>query len=147
MHHMTNTMRSRLRRLAAFTALEILVVLAIIGMLIAVGVTQLDRIFSDSQENVASLFVNESIKTPLMNYRIHMGSYPSTEDGLEALIRAPANRSDRWRGPYLQGGRLPVDPWGNPYQYRYPGTRNPDGYDVWSLGPDGIDNDNVIGNW
>ncbi len=144
---MNKKIHSRLRRLAAFTALEILVVLAIIGMLIAVGVTQLDKIFSDSQENVAALFVNESIKTPLMNYRIHMGSYPSTEDGLEALVRAPSNRGDRWRGPYLQGGRLPLDPWGNPYQYRYPGTRNQDGYDVWSLGPDGADNDNVIGNW
>lgn len=129
--------------------MEILVVLAIFGLLLGVGITQVDKIFGDSQEKIVEIFVNESVKTPLMTYRIHMGGYPSTEEGLKALITAPSNAGDRWRGPYIEGtrGEVPKDPWGNPYQYRYPGERNSGGYDIFSYGPDGVDSDRNIGNW
>lgn len=130
-----------------FTILEILIVLAVIGMLVALGVSQADRILGRSQEDVARIWVNETIKVPLTSYRIHMGQYPSTEEGLQALINPPANRADRWRGPYIDGTRIPTDPWGNPYQYRFPGTRNQGSYDVYSFGPDGVDSDQNIGNW
>jgi general secretion pathway protein G len=133
---------------AAFTLLEILVVLAIIGLLAGLAITNVDKIFGGAQGTTAQLFVRESMKTSLTTYRIHMGDYPTTSEGLQALISRPANKADRWHGPYIEGGKLPQDPWGEPYQYAYPGTRNKGGYDLWSKGPDkqsGTEDD--IGNW
>lgn len=133
---------------AAFTLLEILVVLAIIGLLAGLAITNVDKIFGGAQGTTAQLFVRESMKTSLTAYRIHMGDYPSTAEGLQALISRPASKGDRWAGPYTEGGKLPSDPWGEPYQYAYPGTRNKGSYDLWSKGPDkqsGTEDD--IGNW
>jgi len=134
---------------AAFTLIEILIALAILGMLVAVSVTKLTNILGRSSANVASLFVNQELKTPLTTYRIDMGDYPSTDQGLAALYVAPANAADRWHGPYAEGnGKLPDDPWGRPYHYVYPGVHNKGGYDLWSSGPDGVDgNDDDIKNW
>jgi len=131
----------------AFTILEVLVVLFILGMLLTVVMRNFDKIIGQSSESVANIFVNESIKTPLVTYRLHMGSYPTTEQGLKALITAPSSGADRWKGPYLEGGKIPEDPWGRPYQYRYPGKKNPESYDVFSFGPDGVESDDDIGNW
>lgn len=131
-----------------FTLLEIMIAIAILGMLVALGVANLDTIFGGAQAKTAHLFVNESIKLPLTTYRIQMGDYPSTAEGLQALITPPANRADQWHGPYLNDAKLPVDPWGEPYVYRYPGVKNKTGYDVFSKGPDkteGTKDD--IGNW
>jgi general secretion pathway protein G len=133
-----------------FTLLEILVVLAIIGLLVGVLVTNTDRIFGRSQDAVAGIFVRNTLSVPLLSYRRDLGDYPSTQDGLQALVTAPATRADAWRGPYLEapGGRLPVDPWGEPYQYRYPGTKNASGYDLYSKGKDKQpDTADDIGNW
>lgn len=145
----SRTIRS-LRRDArrGFTLLEIMIALAILGLLVGLAVTNLDTIFGGAQGKTAHLFVNESIKLPLTSYRIQMGDYPNTAEGLQALITPPAARADQWRGPYLQDAKLPVDPWGDPYVYRYPGTRNKTSYDVFSKGPDrteGTKDD--IGNW
>lgn len=134
----------------AFTLLEILVVLAIIGLLVGLAVTKVGGIFGAKQEDIARLFVNSSVKTPLTAYRIDMGGYPSTAEGLQALVTAPQNRSDNWKGPYIEtpGGKLPVDPWQEPYVYRYPGVKNKDSYDLFSKGADkteGTPDD--IGNW
>jgi general secretion pathway protein G len=132
----------------AFTLLEILVVLAIVGMLVGLAVTNVDKIFGTSQKDITKLFVNQSMQAPLTVYKIHMGDYPTTAEGLQALITPPANKADRWRGPYLQESKLPTDPWGEPYQYRYPGVKNPDRYDLWSKGPDKTDGtEDDIGNW
>lgn len=149
---MRNPIRSSFAASArAFTLLEILVVLAIIGLLVGLGVTKFGSAFSSSQGQVAQLFVNNSIKTPLTQYRIDMGDYPSTQDGLQALLVAPQGAGDRWKGPYLDvnGGKLPLDPWGQPYNYVYPGTHNKDGYDVFSFGPkkQAGDESGYIGNW
>jgi len=81
-----------------------------------------------------------------------MGAYPSTSEGLQALITVPAGNADRWRGPYIMvkgdQNKILLDPWGNPYQYRYPGIHNTTGYDLWSKGPDGRDGTaDDIGNW
>lgn len=134
----------------AFTLLEILVVLAIIGLLVGLAVNNVGGIFGKNQVAITSLFVNSSMKTPLTQYRIDMGDYPSTEEGLQALLTAPQNSGDRWKGPYLdlKGNKLPVDPWGEPYAYRYPGVKNKGGFDIYSKGPDkteGTPDD--IGNW
>lgn len=136
------------RLVRAFTLLEIMIALAILGLLVGLAVSNLDTIFGGAQVSTAKLFVNESIKLPLTSYRIQMGDYPSTAEGLQALVTAPGNHADQWHGPYLADGKLPVDPWGEPYVYRYPGVKNKSGYDVYSKGPDkteGTKDD--IGNW
>jgi general secretion pathway protein G len=133
------------RATRAFTLLEILIALAILGLLVGLAVADLGGIFDRSRVNAAELFVNESIKTPLFTYKMAMGSYPSTSDGLNALIAAPGSNADNWRGPYLVDGKLPPDPWGQPYQYCYPGVHNKNSYDIWSKGPP--DKPADIGNW
>jgi len=137
-------------RRAGFTLLEILVVLAIIGLLAGLAISNSDKIFGSSQEAIAKVFVRDSLKTSLVRYRIELGDYPSTAEGMAALLAAPANKSDRWRGPYIDspGNKAPLDPWGEPYQYRYPGTHNKGGYDLYSKGPDKADGTaDDIGNW
>lgn len=142
--------RRSLREIAGLTLIEILVVLAIIGLLVGVLVTKTDKIFGSSQVAVAGIFVRESSKIPLTTYKHDIGDYPTTAEGLQALVVAPASRTDRWRGPYIEttGGKLPLDPWGEPYQYRFPGAKNPSGYDLYSKGPDHqADTPDDIGNW
>ncbi len=134
----------------AFTIIEMLVVVAIIGLLAGLFITNTDKIFGRGQEVVAKVFVRDSLKTSLVRYKIDMGGYPTTAEGLQALITAPKNGTDRWRGPYaeLSGNQLPLDPWGEPYKYLNPGTRNKGTYDLLSMGPDkteGTEDD--IGNW
>lgn len=140
------SLRRDLRR--AFTLLEILIALAIMGLLVGLAVTKLGGIFDGAKTDTARLFVKESLNTALSAYKIHMGDYPSTDDGIQALITAPAKNADRWHGPYIEGGKKPVDPWGEEYLYKYPGTHNKTGFDLWSKGPDKIDGtDDDIGNW
>lgn len=77
-----------------------------------------------------------------------IGEFPSTSEGLKALVAAPDGKEEKWKGPYLT--KLPLDPWNNPYQYQYPGTKNKNGmkgYDIWSLGPDGVTSDDDTTNW
>jgi general secretion pathway protein G len=133
-----------------FTLIEILIVIALIGALAALALGNLGGIFGGQQEKIARQFVRDTARTALIAYRLDMGTYPTTEEGLRALIQAPATGATRWRGPYLETTVIPEDPWGRPYQYRFPGQRNPNGpagYDIWSLGADGVDSDNNIGNW
>ncbi len=132
----------------AFTVLEMMIVIAIIAMLVGLAVGNFEKLFGESKVSTAEIFVKSSIKLPLQQYSINMGDYPNTAEGLQALITPPSNsKADRWRGPYLSENKIPLDPWKNPYQYRYPGTRNKGGYDVFSYGPDGVENENDIGNW
>jgi general secretion pathway protein G len=133
---------------AGFTLLEILVVLAIIGLLAGLAISNVDKIFGGAQMKTTQLQVRDSMRTPLMSYKFAMGDFPSTSEGLQALVAPPGNKADRWNGPYLIDGKIPVDHWGEPLQYQYPGTRNKSSYDLWSKGPDkqsGTPDD--IGNW
>ena len=135
---------------SGFTLIEILVVIAIIGLLAGLTLSNVGTLFGGSQVKIAQLMVTQSLKTPLTTYRLQMGDYPSTEEGIQALYTAPGSKADRWRGPYIaEGQKYPLlDPWNEPYQYRYPGTKNKGGYDVWSKGPDKVDGtDDDIGNW
>lgn len=88
------------------------------------------------------------IVTSLELYEMGTGRLPTTEQGLEALLERPDGLRDasKWNGPYLDDGST-IDPWGNPYQYAIPGIHSRDGFDVWSMGPDGIDGtEDDIGN-
>jgi len=89
------------------------------------------------------------LKTPLELYKLEVGDYPTTQQGLRALLEAPKGLTEpaKWSGPYLNKA-VPLDPWKRPFQYRYPGKHVPGEPDIWSSGPDGIDGtEDDIGNW
>ena len=135
-------------RNSGFSLLEILIAIALVALLASVALNQLTGIFGDNQEEAARLFVASNSELALTRYRLDVGNFPTTEQGLSALIKAPADKAQRWKGPYIK--EAPVDPWGQPYQYRFPGSRNVSGsrsFDIWSLGVDGVESGDDIGNW
>lgn len=148
-HSLTSGLRRSISR--AFSLIEIMIVLAILAILTGVVVTNFTGTMENANMDTASLFVNNSAETALLQYKIHMGSYPTTAEGLQALITKPGNsKATRWRGPYLDMTKVPEDPWGNEYQYKFPAQRNtkPGGFDIFSSGPDGQPgNADDIGNW
>lgn len=142
------TSQPKLDLKSGFSLIEILIVIALIAILATVAIGNLSGIFSGQQEKVARLFVKQTLDTALVPYRLDMSNYPSTEESLAALMKAPAGKESKWKGAYLK--ELPLDPWNKPYQYRYPGSKNINGargYDAWSFGPDGIESGDDIGNW
>jgi general secretion pathway protein G len=129
---------------SGFTLIELLLVVVILGVLAALVLPRFMGRTQQARETAAMADVS-NISTALNAFEIDTGRYPTTEEGLAALIDPPPG-AQNWRGPYLQRG-LPRDPWGNPYQYRYPGQRNPRGFDLFSTGPDGREGNDDIGNW
>ena len=130
----------------AFTLMEVMLAIAMISLLAYLVVSNVDTLLTSSQTKVADSFVNGSLATPMMAFKLSTGRFPTTEEGLQALQKAPEALRDRWDGPYIR--TLPNDPWGNPYQYRFPAQKSTDGYDVWSVGPDAQnETDDDIGNW
>ena len=125
--------RSLTRRDAGFTLVELLVVLAILGLLISVTAPQVIRYLGRAKVDTAN-YEAKNIGTALDLFMIDAGRYPTQEEGLGALVANPG--IPKWEGPYLKSKGVPVDPWGHPYQYRIPGTDGRD-YDLFSLGPDG----------
>ena len=137
-------------RRQGFTLLELLVVLVILGLLAAlVGPRLIGRVGKAKTEIAKSQIT--LLESALDQYRLDMGRYPSTEEGLQALITPPQNEEERlrWQGPYLKKKKIPKDPWGRPYQYRCPGEHGE--YDLWSYGADGAPGGNGenadITNW
>lgn len=123
------------RRARGFTLLELLVVILIIGLLTGiVGPRFLSQI-SRSEVTTAKAQL-DAIDKALQAYRIDMGRYPESGEGLAALVRSDAN-DPRWRGPYLKG-ELPNDPWGMPYQYRIPSQQPGKDYELFSFGRDRV---------
>ncbi|MGJ8641410.1 MAG: type II secretion system protein GspG [Opitutaceae bacterium] len=96
-------------------------------------------------EGVAESFVWNTSKIGLQPYKLDMGEFPSSVEGLQALTSAPERHKERWRGPYLD--EIPLDPWGNPYQYRFPSKHSAGSYDVWSFGVDGVESNDDICSW
>lgn len=129
------------------TLLELIIVLAILAMIAAIGVPRLINVFSRASSDAASLQI-DALSTSLDLLRMDAGRYPSTEEGLQALISKPEN-IPTWRGPYLNKQDSLIDPWGRSYQFRYPGEHGT--YDLFSLGADGLqggEGENAdIGNW
>lgn len=123
----------RIRRgSAGFTLLELLVVIVIIGLLAAYVAPKYFDKLGKSEVTVAKAQI-EALEKSLDMMRLDIGRYPTTEEGLNALVGAPPAAA-KWNGPYLQKG-LPPDPWGHPYQYRAPGARAE--YEIVSMGKDG----------
>lgn len=129
----------------AFTLIELLLVLVILAVLAAVVVPKFTNRSEQARQAAAKTDV-ANMETALDAFEIDNGRYPTSDEGLAALLEQPSNLSN-WKGPYVRRG-MPVDPWGNGYQYRYPGTQSPSGYDLYSFGPDGRDGgEDDIGNW
>lgn len=125
--------RSRALRQTGFTLLELLVVMVIIGLLAGYVGPKLFGQIGKSEVKVARAQI-DGLQKALDQYRIDVGHYPTSEQGLEALRAKPADEP-KWSGPYLQKA-VPVDPWGHAYVYRMPGDHGNE-YDLSSLGRDG----------
>jgi general secretion pathway protein G len=130
--------------------MELLLVLLIIAILAAMVVPRLAGRSEQARISAAKADIESNLSIALDLYELDNGTYPTTEQGLKALIEKPSMDPvpENWRGPYIKNARIPTDPWGNPYQYVSPGTRNLAGYDLWSSGPDKRSNsDDDIANW
>jgi general secretion pathway protein G len=119
---------------AGFTLIEMLVVLVIIGLIMALVGPRVLSYLSDARTKAARLQI-ASFSNSLDLYYLDVGRYPTTQEGLAALVKRPPS-VDVWNGPYLKGGAVPLDPWRNTYVYAAPGTHG-GGYDLMSLGSDG----------
>jgi general secretion pathway protein G len=119
-------------RPAGFTLLELLVVMVIIGLLAGYVAPRYFAQVGKSEVKAAQAQI-VALQKALDTYRLDVGRYPTTEQGLNALTQRPQNEP-RWNGPYLQKA-VPLDPWGKVYQYRSPGERGD--FDLWSFGKDG----------
>ncbi len=138
------------RHQQGFTLIEIMAVVLIIGLLSTlVGIAIFPQI-DKSRVNAARAQI-KMLDAALEAFRMDNAKFPTSEQGLEALIRAPAEARNYQPGGYLRERRLPDDPWGEPYQFESPGTHNDHSYDLWSWGADGVaggeGTDTDIGNW
>lgn len=136
-----------------FTLIELLVVIVILGILVTfVGVRIMGRP-EEARVTQAQIQI-QAMENALKMYRLDNGEYPSTEQGLKALVEKPATGDvpRNWReGGYLEKRSVPKDPWGKDYVYLNPGVKNPDGIDLFSYGadnqPGGEGKDADVGNW
>lgn len=130
-----------------YSLLELLVVIAIMALLATIAVPQLFGYLEGAKESTAKTQI-QSLSSALDLYRLDQGRYPSTQQGLVALVDRPV-QSENWNGPYIRSRDSLTDPWGHPYQYKAPGDHLP--FDLYSYGPDGPDgqgaDDPELRNW
>lgn len=138
--------QSRLKRgsIRGFTLIELMLVVIIIGALVAMVMPRLAGRGEQARVAAAKADIQTNIATALKLYELDNGSFPTTDEGLNALLSKPASAAS-WNGPYLE--RKPFDPWGREYKYKSPGEHRPADYDLYSLGKDGIENDDDVRNW
>ena len=132
-----------MNREKGFTLIEILLVVIIIGILVSLAAPRLAGRSEEARKQAANADINGGIALALDLYELDNGGYPAK---LEDIITKPSD-AENWKGPYLKKG-IPNDPWGSPYVYRFPGTQNAEGYDLFSVGKDkqeGSEDDIV--NW
>ena len=138
----------RQKRHKAFTLIEIMVVVVILGILAATIIPQFIGTTHDAKVGAAKSTIAE-LESALERFYINMDRHPTSEEGLKVLVDPPSGEEKKWRGPYIK--MLRPDPWGNPYQYRSPGAHHPASFDLWSRGAGGADGGEGdaadIGNW
>jgi len=122
-----------IRKQSGFTLLELLVVLGIIAMLAGLVGPQVMKHMAESKIKAAKVQIEDLAQT-LDMYKLDVGSYPTSEQGLNALIESP-DGAQRWNGPYLRKSKVPLDPWNNEYKYSSPGEHGK--FDIVSMGADG----------
>jgi general secretion pathway protein G len=136
-----------------FTLIEIMAVVLIIGMLSGiVGFAVFQQV--DKARVVTAKTQITRLESSLELYAMDNGRFPTSEQGLEALVSEPTTSPEPVNyqpGGYIKGGELPLDPWGNEFQYESPGTNNPESFDLWCLGKDGAPGGEGLnadlGNW
>lgn len=135
------------RRSNGYTLVELLVVLAILGLLVALAAPRVINYLGSAKTDTARIQI-EKLGGVLDLYRLEIGRYPTEQEGLESLIERPP-QLDAWNGPYLKNRESLTDPWGRPYSYRSPGEHGD--YDLYTLGSDGKeggdDEDQDVTNW
>jgi general secretion pathway protein G len=141
-------MKNKISHQSAFTLIEIMVVVVILGILAATIIPQFIGTTHDAKVSAAKATIAE-LESALERFYIHVDRHPTSEEGLKVLVEAPSGDDKKWRGPYIK--MLRADPWGHPYQYRNPGVHHTSSFDVWSRGADGADGGEGekadIGNW
>jgi general secretion pathway protein G len=139
-------MRKKSHKQTGFTLLELLVVLGIIAMLAGIVGPQVMKHMGESKVKAAKVQIEE-LMAALDMYKLDLGSYPTSKQGLKALIESP-DSTKYWNGPYLRKLKVPADPWKNDYVYIFPGKHGK--FDLYSLGADGVeggedDNRDILG--
>jgi len=129
-----------------FTLIELMLVLVIIGALAAMVLPRFTKRGEQAKVTVAKTDVLANIPTALSMYEVDNGDFPSSDEGLSALVTKPATASN-WKGPYLEKRQIPLDPWAREYKYKCPGDHRPEDYDLYSLGKDGVESSDDITNW
>jgi general secretion pathway protein G len=144
---MTTTHYQHFQRAGGFTLIELLLVLVILTTLTAIVLPKFTGRSKEAKVTAAKTQIAE-LEVALDAFEIDLGRYPTTVEGLRALVQKPTTNSDGWEQPYLRREEIPRDPWGNDYLYKYPGQYNEHGYDLYSNGPDGKQggNDDIV-NW
>lgn len=138
-------MRGKMQGLrGGFTLVELMLVVIIIGVLVAMVMPRLTGRSEEARVGVAKADIDLNIATALKLYELDNGAFPSSDEGLDALLSAPSSAKN-WKGPYLE--KKPIDPWGNQYKYRSPGTHRTYDYDLYSLGRDGMESADDVVNW
>lgn len=130
-----NKAGNRLRCQGGFTLIELLVVLVILGLLASLAGPKVINYLGGAKSDTARLQIEE-FGASLDLYKLETGRYPTTQEGMSALVQQPSGVNN-WNGPYLKKKTLPKDPWGNDYRYTSPGQHG--AYDLTSLGADNKD--------
>jgi general secretion pathway protein G len=126
---------SKTRHQDGFTLVEILVVITIIGLIMSLVGPRVLNYLSESKVKAAAIQI-QSFESALDLYYLDLGRYPSSSEGLAALVQRPGGAA-AWNGPYLKNNSLPNDPWGHPYKYRSPSEHGP--YEIISFGSSGLE--------
>jgi general secretion pathway protein G len=136
------------QRKRAFTLVELMVVVVILGILAATIIPNFLSSKTEAMEKAAKADI-ANLENAITRFYLNMDRYPTAEEGLKVLSDPPSSDDKKWRGPYIK--EIKPDPWGHPYQYRAPGVHGKNPFDIWSFGADGAEGGEKeaadIGNW
>jgi len=134
------------RGVSGFTLIELMLVMVILAVMAAIVLPKFTGRSQQAKITAAKTQIAQ-LEVALDAFEIDLSRYPTTAEGLKALVEKPASDASEWQQAYLKRA-IPKDPWGNDYVYRYPGQYNENGYDLYSLGPDRkLGGDDDITNW